>query len=144
MPVESEDNIREAIAAIKDGTAGGLKDTVEKGEQQVDEGFDGGEDAMGRPWEPLSQETIRRKGHDDILIDSGEMRDSFQSDVDRGAMEARLGSNDRKLVYHEYGTEHIPRRPVLGPAAEYMATEVLEDAFTSSIEKQLLSVGIRF
>jgi phage gpG-like protein len=31
----------------------------------------------GRRWQPLAASTIARKGHDEILVDSGALRDSF-------------------------------------------------------------------
>lgn len=52
---------------------------------------------------------------DDPLLRTGEMRDSISHQVE--GLEAAIGSTDEKMVWHEFGTERMPARPVLGPAA---------------------------
>lgn len=42
------------------------------------------------------------------------MRDSVHREV--SALEAVVGSDEDKAVYHELGTDKIPPRPFLGPA----------------------------
>ena len=142
MPVSSEDHIDEAIDALKHGSAAALKDTGKAADEQIDEGFDEGKDAMGRPWTPLAQSTSDEKGHDDILIDTGPMRGDSGWEYNAGSNEVRIGGNDKKLPLHEFGTEHIPKRPVLGPAAEYLANDVLEEIFTDELSRRLAAVGI--
>jgi|GEM_PF-7035008 len=85
--------------------------------EQIDMGFDKGADPLGRPWEPLDPETVARKGHDDILIESGDLRDSFVYHVDKGENAVAIGSNSPLIEFHEYGTEDIPQRPILQPAS---------------------------
>jgi phage gpG-like protein len=70
-------------------------------------------------WAPLKDATEsakRRAGYEENspLLASGEMRDSIQSKV--YGDEAIIFSTDEKMIYHEFGTLHIPARPVLGPA----------------------------
>jgi HK97 gp10 family phage protein len=71
-------------------------------------------------WAELAPSTESRKAKmgypaDAPLLATGEMRDSIQHQV--GGLEAEIGSNDDKMVYHEFGTSKMPARPVLGPAA---------------------------
>lgn len=51
----------------------------------------------------------------DPLLASGEMRETIERQ--RQGLEGVVGSNDEKLVFHEFGTVNMPARPVLGPAA---------------------------
>lgn len=97
---------------------------------RIDRGFESGTDALGNPWEPLAPSTIRRKGHSDILIESGDLRESFRWSItgtpgDSADYELAIGSADPKLPFHEFGTESIPKRPVLVPAARYLEIEAL-------------------
>jgi phage gpG-like protein len=67
-------------------------------------------------WAALKSETIARKATGDSpLLETGEMRDSITHNSD--AHEAMVGSNDKTLIYQEFGTSRgIPPRPVLGLA----------------------------
>ncbi|WP_244127276.1 hypothetical protein [Burkholderia vietnamiensis] len=70
-------------------------------------------------WAQLKEETQVervRQGYtaNDPLLRSGEMRDSVHREV--SALEAVVGSDDDKAVYHELGTDKVPPRPFLGPA----------------------------
>ncbi|OQS42337.1 hypothetical protein [Chromobacterium haemolyticum] len=70
-------------------------------------------------WDPLADSTEQQKAQkgypaDSPLLASGDMRDSIEHVV-RGH-EAVIGAKDKKMVYHEFGTNKIPPRPVFGPA----------------------------
>ena len=88
------------------------------------------QDAVGPfpAWAALAESTEEskaKKGYpaDSPLFATGEMRDSIQHQV--SGLEAEIGSNDDKMIYHEFGTATIPARPVLGPAA-YRNKEKIE------------------
>jgi HK97 gp10 family phage protein len=49
------------------------------------------------------------------LLREGDLRDSIQSETDGN--KAVVGSTSDIALYQEMGTEHIPPRPFLGPAA---------------------------
>lgn len=71
-------------------------------------------------WAPLAEATKDervRLGYteDDPLLRSGSLRDDTGHEV-RG-LEGVVGNKSEIMVYQELGTEHIPPRPVLGPAA---------------------------
>lgn len=53
---------------------------------------------------------------DDPLLRSGDLRDTIKHRT--ANLETEIGSDSDVMVYQEFGTERIPPRPVLGPAAE--------------------------
>ena len=66
-------------------------------------------------WPALNPETLARKIANTPLLESGAMQASitYNSDADEGY----VGSNDRVLIFQEFGTSRgIPPRPVLGLA----------------------------
>lgn len=80
------------------------------------------QDAVGpfQDWAPLAESTEAHKAAmgypaDAPLLATGEMRDSIEHQTH--GLEAEIGSNNDKMVYHEFGTTKMPPRPVLGPAA---------------------------
>lgn len=71
-------------------------------------------------WAPLEQSTMDQrvsKGYtaNDPLDRTGELRDSISMRSDGNG--AIIGSPLEIALYQENGTEHIPPRPFLGPAA---------------------------
>lgn len=71
-------------------------------------------------WAQLAESTEEQKAKDGYpanspLLASGEMQKRIQREV--VGLTAIIGSTDKKLVYHEFGTIRIPPRPVMGPAA---------------------------
>ena len=69
-------------------------------------------------WPPLNAATVARKRTGDSpLLETGTMREGI---VVQPIDHHNVGvvATDGKLAWHEFGTMHIPPRPVLGPAAE--------------------------
>jgi phage gpG-like protein len=76
-------------------------------------------------WPPLKPATIARKATGDSpLLETGEMRDSIEHNVD--SHEARIGSNNDKAVWQELGTSRIPPRSFLGGALQHKADEIVK------------------
>src|SRR3569833_911067 len=77
-------------------------------------------------WAPLKPETIDRKSNGDSpLLETGEMRDSYQHRVE-GHTDAYIGSDNDKALWHELGTSRgIPPRPVLQTAGMQTEKEVV-------------------
>lgn len=82
--------------------------------------FDGWHDPTGLPWRPLSPITIRRKGHDTPLVDSGRLKASVL-EVDHPDHAREI--DDRSLIFgsyveygrfHQDGTGRIPQREFAG------------------------------
>src|SRR4051812_23724002 len=73
-------------------------------------------------WAPLTQRTKEdriRLGYDDerTLVRTGGLRDSIGVQIDAAGLEAHIGSDLPAAEAHEMGTERIPARPFLAPAA---------------------------
>lgn len=70
-------------------------------------------------WEDLADSTEADKARhgypmDAPLLRTGTLRDSISHQTD--GHDVVVGSTSKLMVYHEFGTEKIPPRPVLGPA----------------------------
>lgn len=71
-------------------------------------------------WKPLADSTEAEKARlgyplNSPLLRSGDMCDSIETE--HNALEAIIGSKDPVARYQEFGTDRIPPRPFLGPAA---------------------------
>lgn len=83
-------------------------------EQQIEQRFEREIDPDGRAWEPLAELTVRQKGHDKILVDSGRMRSSAGYFAGGDFVEIGIGADDSFYAqFHETGTEKMPRRAML-------------------------------
>lgn len=140
MPVRNTIELGRAEEAIKEAARDGLERGAEDELQKIDEGFETGTDALGRPWEPLSAETIRRKGHDTILVDRGDLRQSFG--VTREGNRVYLHSDSPIIGYHEWGTRTIPRRPILGPARADLKESTLPEVIGSEIRNAIVQLSV--
>jgi phage gpG-like protein len=74
-------------------------------------------------WPPLAASTVERKGADTPLLETGELRDSIEHNVD--GLVANIGSNNMKAVWHELGTSRVPPRSFLVQAAVHKEKEVV-------------------
>ena len=127
--------IPHATAAIQVGMNRYLDRVGKQTVERIEQGFDGGHDALGREWQSLSPHTIERKGHDQVLFETGELKESFDYDIERG--ELRIGSSDPNLERHEFG-RGVPRRPVLQPAVTWANQQLIvgeaRDTFGASLD----------
>ncbi|EON13155.1 bacteriophage-like protein [Pandoraea sp. SD6-2] len=78
-------------------------------------------------WAPLAEATKADRvasgfTPDDPLLRTGSLRDSIGHQVSH--LEAIIGSPDDRMVWQELGTDKIPPRPVLGPAAVESKKEI--------------------
>ena len=80
-------------------------------------------DPLGAAWQQLAAATIRKKGHDTILVDSGRMKASLTGrtsdsiiDVVQEGMNAGLtrGTSVEYAGFHQTGTRTIPQRAHVG------------------------------
>ena len=84
------------------------------------EAFEKESEPGGTPWAPLAESTIRRKGHDRILFETGDLMASFVavggpgniSEVsDHGSL---FGTSVPYAIFHDQGTSRMPARPPVG------------------------------
>ncbi|MEF3066304.1 hypothetical protein [Pandoraea apista] len=78
-------------------------------------------------WAPLAEATKADRvasgfTPDDPLLRTGSLRDSIGHQASH--LEAIIGSPDDRMVWQELGTDKIPPRPVLGPAAVESKKEI--------------------
>lgn len=103
-----------------------LKRTKKRWDLQVNSDFE--------KWLPLSPSTIQRKGHAQILYDTGVLKDSIEYEVYNNGYE--LFTNIDYAPYHQFGTGSIEKREFLGfedeeiERARAILVEVLEKAKT--------------
>jgi hypothetical protein len=76
-------------------------------------------------WPKLAESTIRRKEEGDTpLLETGEMRDSGGYDMHHDY--ATVGFTDPKIREHEWGTAHVPPRPVVGGTIDHHGQEIAD------------------
>lgn len=75
-------------------------------------------------WPPLAESTLKKKGADTPLLETGKMRDSISHEVTGD--EARIGSPEDTALWQELGTSKIPPRPFLQGAVQHKMPEVCE------------------
>lgn len=107
---------------------GDLRETLDSFQgtlaEQHAEMFSGEHDSNGVPWEPLRPSTVARKGHSQILFESGDLQASL---VDLGGPGHIGETNDRWMTFgtdvpyatfHQEGTSKFPARPPVGVSEE--------------------------
>lgn len=98
-------------------------------------------------WKPLALSTIQKKGSDEPLLETGEMRESIEHTVTKedGEVIGYVGSNNDKAVWHELGTSKIPARSFLRNAAIHKEAELKEMAGQASeiaVEAELSGANV--
>ncbi|WP_330633716.1 phage virion morphogenesis protein [Halocatena halophila] len=126
------------VEAIEDGVDDGVKQAARDELDAAEEAYDREETVLGTPWKPLSPVTIARKGHDTILVEEGDMRDS--GFVEERSDSVRVGFSDWKVSIHEFGTEDIPPRPIVGPMRLDLKHDRLEHTVAESVEESIKSL----
>ena len=74
-------------------------------------------------WPRLKPATVARKGKDTPLLQTGELKNSIESQK-VGEHQYEVGSTSKKAVWHELGTPRIPPRPFLSEAARRREAQV--------------------
>jgi len=89
-------------------------------------------DPNGQAWEKLADYTIFKKGHDTILVESGELKASLTGGgTPNSYREVMAGVGDTKAVllfgtdveyahWHMTGTSKMPARPMVGVTDQYV------------------------
>lgn len=136
------DRLTPFIKAFRPMLARQLDKNVESAYDQMIANWEQGQDAHGQPWEPLAPSTVEQKGHSTPLIETRQMIDSADYEVNRDDLTAVITIDDEeeKVLAHEYGVpeQGIPARPVLEPTRELIADDsghLLKRAFDKSWAK---------
>jgi hypothetical protein len=137
MKVTDYNRIPALIRALPRGIIRGLEELEDGTLEQIDEGFASGQNAMGEDWKPLAPQTIKLKGHDRILRDTEELRNSFEGSVNREQYQLEIAVDNWKAPIHEFGVpdENIPKRAMVRPAARWVETEGIDKHFESALQE---------
>lgn len=93
--------------------------------------FGGEHTPGGEAWAPLAESTVKKKGHDRILYESGDLLASLvevggpgniNEASDHGSI---YGTEVPYAIFHETGTSRMPARPAIGLNDE--AVDILAD-----------------
>ena len=93
------------------------------------------------PWTPLSEETVRIKGHSKIYVETGVLSNGLEvkrMGILGGKNELFIGFSDgithesgltygQLMVMLEYGTIHIPPRPLVRPSFDEVKKIITKD-----------------
>ena len=80
----------------------------------IKERFDAEVDPNYRPWAPLKESTLKRKGErGKILVKSGRLRSSLHV-VGINAFASKVVADDKPGLFHEQGTSKMVARPFMG------------------------------
>lgn len=92
--------------------------------------FEEGHDPYGRPWQQLAASTVRKKGHDRILVDTHLAEDTTRA-VPMSGAGIQVETNQPALAFHQVGGSRLPRRPV------YPDNRGLPDSWNAAIAESL-------
>jgi hypothetical protein len=119
-------------ASIRLNANAALERVAVKIEKTAKEEFGVYQPAVGpfEAWPQLAESTQERREKlgftpNDPLLMSGDLRDTIEHRT--AELETEIGSDSDIMVWQEFGAEHIPPRPVLGPAAERNHDLILEE-----------------
>ena len=87
-------------------------------------------------WPALAEATVDdriRQGYspDEPLLRTGDLRESIKHEVK--GLEAIIGSDSPIAAYQEFGTDKIPPRPFIGPAAFHNKKTIIETIGLASV-----------
>lgn len=94
------------------------------------------------PWAPLAASTIKRKGHDKILYDTGRLRDSITLGEVTPAS-ATAGTDATYSIYHQLGTKSMAARPFIPVNGAGQLTAQTEAEIAAAMEEALRSAVVR-
>ena len=94
------------------------------------------------PWAPLAEKTVKRKGHDKLLYDTGKLRDSIRMSPPTPS-QVEIDTDTPYAIYHQRGTGKMPARPFipvlpsgrLTPQTERECGAAMEAAIRATLPK---------
>ena len=107
--------------ALRERLANGLEEALVILEKDMKDQVGHYQDQVGQfpAWAPLADSTEAEKARlgapaEAPLLRHGALYASFEHS--RSGDEGVVGSTDPTMVYHEFGTDRMPPRPIIGPA----------------------------
>ncbi|WP_169314853.1 phage virion morphogenesis protein [Rubinisphaera brasiliensis] len=90
-------------------------------EQSHAKGFQEARSSAGDNWPALAPSTVKRKGHDTILVDTGRLKQSLASQTQHSVREvsdrgrgALFGTQVPYSIFHQQGGGRLPQRQHVG------------------------------
>lgn len=94
------------------------------------------------PWAPLAPSTIKRKGHDKLLYDTGRLRDSITlGEVTPSS--ATVGTDAPYAPFHQFGTKKMAARPFIPAGSDGQLTAQAQAEIKAAMEAALRSATVR-
>lgn len=131
------ESLDEAAEEIREAADNALSNVAEGELEKSEDAYDNEKTVLGTPWKPLAPETIRKKGHDTILVEEGDMRDSGYVNDHNNELVVDVGYSDEKVAFHEFGTEDIPARPILEPMRIDLKEGTMLNSMAASMRRDL-------
>lgn len=120
--LEMAERMAAAAVATREAANAGLEQAAIIVEKAAKDKFGEYQEAVGPfpEWAELAESTQEERERlgftpNDPLLRRGDLRDSFKHQT--GDQQAVIGSTSPIMAYQEFGTDRIPPRPVVGPAA---------------------------
>lgn len=136
--VRMDESFDRAYDRVMEAADDALETTANEELEASEDAYDQEETVLGTPWKPLSPVTIAKKGHDTILVEEGDMRESGYVDKRTGESAVNVGYSDWKVAIHEYGTENIPPRPIIEPMRIDLKENTMLDTMREEVRESLL------
>lgn len=131
------DQVVDRLNRFTDNTGGGFRNDILKliGNQVRDQTVTRiaatGLDPSGKPWAPLSPQTVARKRHGSrTMVDTGRLMSSVAMDV--VGDEARISIPVPYAAHHQSGTSKMPQRQLVGLEGQHLqeVVETIDDFIT--------------
>lgn len=79
------------------------------------------QEGIGSAWRPLAPSTIAKKGHAQILFETGQLESSFRKRLFGSTVQ--IFTLDPKAPFHQFGTKSRTVLPTLGEVMVFQGTE---------------------
>jgi phage gpG-like protein len=117
-----------------------FQETIAEGEAEA---FHEEREPGGSPWAPLAPSTVKKKGHNIILFETGTLLGSLVTVGGPGnvsAVSSRgsiFGTDVPYAIFHDQGTSKMPARPPVGISEERV--DLLAERIADETVRQLAS-----
>ena len=129
-------DLAERIASLEDIPKTLPEVAAEAFNDRLGGGFVAESDPYGDGWSPLASSTVRRKGHDRILFESGDMFSDTKAVATGSTIEFE---GPEYGPFHQGRSGRRPARPAVPNRSELPATwrQDIADSFTSAVDDAL-------
>lgn len=136
--ISLQDNLPQAPQIVKAGMKAALEDAGKRMAEAIKQKI------QSNVPPPLAEETVRRKGSDRTLIDTGAMLSQVSSKVisDTEVQVGVFGDRADVAMYQEFGTSTIPERSFIRSSFEGTQAE-LSNMIAEKLNAELMRLAIK-